>query len=438
MVKIKPFQGIRYNNEKINDFSLVITPPYDVINEEELDRFYKKSPYNFARLILGKSEKGDNGENKYTRAAKLIKEWIKNGVLIRDKEPSIYIYIQNYLLNGEEKSRIGFISLLEIEEVGKGVLDHEKTMAKPVEDRLNLMKSTFSNLGQIFCLYDDRESVIDNILEEQIKNIAPIMDFKDDIGINHTLWRITDKSVIDKITAEMKKYHVIIADGHHRYKTRRIFKELHPEIDDARYSMTTFVNSFHGGLVILPTNRIVKGIKNLNKEAVIKKLGDFFSVEKVRDEKEMVSILENTTIMIDKTKNLKNHVIGMYCNMDKTSYILRLKDRNILNGNFHDKSDIYKKLDVNLLHKIIFDKILNISEKDQEMVKVEFVKGNEETIKKLRDSTNQLGFFLNPPLMREVFLTARANELMPQKSTFFYPKVYSGVVIYKMKESKEA
>ena len=139
--------------------------------------------------------------------------------------------------------------------------------------------------------------------------------------------------------------------------------------------------------------------------------------------------------MIDKSKNLKNHVMGMYCSCDNSSYLLRLKDPDILEKDFKDKSDIYRKLDVNILHNLIFDKVLGISEKDQEMVKVEFVKGNEETLKQVKDNPEcQFGFFLKPPLMREVFLTARNDELMPQKSTFFYPKVYSGLVIYKMEE----
>ena len=429
MVAIKPFHGLRYNKEKVKDFSLVITPPYDVINEQERDKFYKKSPYNLSRITLAK------GEDKYEKAANLLDEWIKQGVIVQDKEDCIYIYVQTFKINGEDKERMGFISLLKIEDIGKGVLDHEKTMAKPVEDRLNLMNATFANLGQIFILYDDRQCVVDNILEKEIEGKEPDMDFGDD-GIRQRLWKITNNDIIKKLTKEMEHYQVIIADGHHRYKTRRIFRDVHPGLEDAKYSLSTFVNSFHGGMFILPTNRLVKGLKNVNKEELIKKLEKDFTVELVKNEKEMISAMENTPILIDKAKNLKNHLIGMYCNIDKTAYILKLKNSDILNEDFHDKSDSYKKLDANVLHKVIFDKMLAISEKDQEMVKVEFVKGNQETINKLKeDNSYQFGFFLNPPLMREVFLTARANELMPQKSTFFYPKLYSGIVIYKMKEA---
>lgn len=429
MVSIKPFKGIRYSKDKIRDFSLVITPPYDVISEKELENFYKKSPYNFSRITLAK------GEDKYAKAAALLDDWIKKGVMVQDKEDSIYVYVQNFKVNGEDKERMGFISLLKIEDIGKGVLDHEKTMAKPVEDRLKLMNTTFANLGQIFILYDDRDCVVDNMLDKEIKGKKPDMEFEED-GIRQRLWKITDKQLIGKLVKEMERYQVIIADGHHRYKTRRLFRDAHPGLEDARYSLSTFVNSFHGGMCILPTNRLVKGIKDISKEDIIKKLEKDFTVEPIKDKNKMISILESTPVMIDKAKNLKNHLIGMYCNMDKTSYILRLNNLDILTNSFNDRSDIYRKLDVNMLHKVIFDRILKISEQDQEMVKVEFVKGNHETLNKLKeDSSYQFGFFLNPPLMREVFLTARANELMPQKSTFFYPKVYSGIVIYKMKEA---
>ena len=202
-----------------------------------------------------------------------------------------------------------------------------------------------------------------------------------------------------------------------------------------KYGLMCFVNSFNDGMVILPTNRIIFGLENIDMAFVLNQLRRYFYVEEIREIKELAKKVEDTDVLVDKNRNLKNHVFGVYSNITKKGYLLRLKEDGILNETFSGKTDIYKKLDVNILHKVIIDQILGITEEQQKNKEhIDFIKGNEETIERMSDETNQLCFFVNPPLMREVFLTARAGEVMPQKATYFFPKVYSGLVIYKFEE----
>lgn len=428
MVEIKPFKGMRYNKEKINDFSLVITPPYDVINEKEQEEFYNFSEYNAIRLILGK-----DGKERYTKAAHYFKDWQEKGILKEDNKNSIYIYSQTFTRKGSIFTRIGFVSLVKLEEFGKGMLPHEKILEKPFKDRLALINATNANFGFVFILYDDRQKIIDKIIKEKINNKQPDMDFEDKYAIKHKLWKISDSDFIDKLKNEMIQYQCIIADGHHRYKSVLKFMEDHPELKDAKYTLCCFINSFNEGLFVLPIDRFVFNLENVDVDKILSQLKEYFEIEEVSDANNLIKRVDDTPVMIDKTINLKNHVFGMYCYPNKKSYFLKLKNNNILDEHYPNDTDVYKKLDINILHKIIFENILRISEEDQfKGIHIEYTKGPKRALHKLEDNKYQFAFFLNAPLMREIFLTARANETMPQKSTYFYPKVYSGLVINKI------
>lgn len=435
MVEIKPFKGVLYNKEKIEDFSLVITPPYDVINEKEQEEFYRSSPYNIVRLLLGKEQSGDDGENKYTRAGKEFEEWQQKKILKRDEKDCIYIYSQTFNVNGNSFTRIGFISLVKLEELGKGVLPHEKTLEKPFKDRLALIEATKANLGCVFTLYDDRQKIIDGFIKEKVNSNEPDISFEDKFGIKHKLWKVSDVDFIEKVKKEMLQYQCIIADGHHRYRSVSKFQEEFPELEDAKYTMCCFVNSFNEGLFVLPIDRFVFNLENVDINNILAKLKEYFEIEGVTDVNELIKKVDDTKVLVDKTANLKNHVFGMYCYLNKKSYFLKLKNNNILDVYYPDDADVYKKLDINILHKIVFENVLGISTEDQyKGVHIEYTKGNERALEKIEENKYQFAFFLNAPLMREIFLTARANETMPQKSTYFYPKIYSGLVINKIDE----
>ena len=423
MVEIKPFKGLRYNKEKISDFSSVITPPYDVISKKEKQEFSNLSEHNVVNLLLEEHE----------QAAKNLKDWQEKGILKKDDQDSIYIYSQTFAVNGKEFTRTGFISLLKLEELGAGVLPHEKTLDKPFQDRLDLLEKAKANFGCIFMLYDDRQKIIGQLTKEKISSKEPDMDFKDSFNIKHKLWRLSDEDFITKLKKEMQQYQCVIADGHHRYKSTLKFRDLHPALESAKYIMCCFINSFNEGLFVLPIDRFVFNLKDPNTEEILTKLKEFFDIEEAEDAEKLIKKIDETQTMIDKTVNLKNHVFGMYSYSNKKSYFLKLKDNKVLDSYYPDKSDIYKKLDINILHKLIFQNIFGITKEDQAKgTNIKYTKSPKRALEKLKDDKYQFAFFIKPPLMREIFLTARENETMPQKATYFYPKVYSGLVINKL------
>lgn len=430
MVEIRALKGLTYNKKKINDFFKVITPPHDVISKEMKEKFKEKSQYNFVNLELP-----DGDGDKYKNASELFKRWQEENIFKVDKKKTIYVYSHSYYANGKRFSRLGFIALIKLEELGKGVLPHEKILEKDLKDRIELISATKANFGIPFLLYDDREKITDELTKKEIIGKEPFIDFTDEQGVNHKLWKISNKDYIQKLSDEMKKYQCIIADGHHRYTAELKVKGMFNDIKEAKCGLMCFVNSFNEGMVILSTNRVVFGLENIDIDNFLEQIKKYFEVEEVEDINELVRKVENTKIMIDKTINLKNHVLGVYCNINKKSYFLRLKDKNILDNYISEKTDIYKKLDVNILHKIILEEILGITEEQQKKRQhIDFIVGNEETIEKMKDEKFQFAFFLNPPLMREVFLIARANETTPMKATHFYPKVFSGLVLYKFEQ----
>lgn len=427
MVSIFPLNGWFYGEEHVNDFSKVITPPNDVISSAKKEDFKRKSPFNFVRLILP-----DGGSDKYENAAKLLQEWISKRIIIRDEEKAIYIYAQTCILGGKEVRRTGFISLLYLEDFGRGVLPHEKILEKDLQDRIMLASAVKADLEIPFFLYDDRERKIDSLIEPEIKGKTPNIDFRDDDCVRHQLWKITNLSFLQNVQEEMDGHQCIVADGHHRYTSELKVRDI-LNVPGAAFGLVCFVNSFNEGTVILPTNRIVFSLTGLDVNQLLERLREIFVIEKVGEANALAKRVRSTPIMIDKANNLKNHVFGMYDNINRIGYLLKLKDSSILTAAFPNGTDVYCKIDINILHKAVIEGVLGITgEQQKNRENIDFIKGDEETIRKLVNPEVQLAFFVNPPLLREVFLTARAGEIMPQKSTYFYPKVFSGLVLYRM------
>ncbi len=417
MVHIKPLRGWLYN--KNIDFSKVVTPPNDVIDEEEKQEL-KKNPYSFVNLILP-----DGDGNRYEHALSSYEKWKKGGILVKDKNENIYIYKESYSMSGKEFSRLSFIALMKLEQWGEGIVPHEKVLDKDLKDRIKLISKTKANFGVPFVLYDDRKKKTDAMIKEAIEGRQPYIDFTDLKGVNHTLWKVDDTGFIRNIQDEMKKYQCIMADGHHRYTSELRVKEML----GADYGLMCFANSFNEGMIILPTNRIVFGL-DVNMDGFLQKLKKHFDVEEA-DRYEMINRMAAVEVLIDKKINLKNHVFGIFSNINKKAYFLTLKDNDVMEERMPERTDIYQKLDINILHKLIIEEILGITEEQQKNREhIDFVKGNSETLKKIKDEKIQFAFFVKPPLMREVFLIARAGETTPQKTTCFYPKVCSGLVVY--------
>lgn len=423
MVEIKPFRAWLYNKDKIDDFSKVITPPNDVISEEEREQL-RSNEYSFVKLILPEGD-GD----KYGNSVDLFRKWKEEGVFVKDENECIYVYRESYSMSGKDFSRIGFIALMKLEEFGKGMLPHEKVLDKDLKDRVDLISATKANFGVPFVIYDDRENVTDAMVKGAVEGKEPYLDFTDDKGVKHTLWKVCDSSFIENVISQLKNYQCIIADGHHRYMSNLYVRDM-LKTEGSNYSALCFVNSFNEGIVILPTNRIVFGLEDIDVEAFLAKLGEYFDIEEV-GKYELINKMASVQVMIDKKINLKNHVLGVYCNINKKAYFLTLKDNEILKDILPDKTDIYRKLDINILHKIVIEGMLRITEEQQKRREhIDFIKGNDETLERIKDENVQFAFFVKPPLMREVFLIARAWETTPQKTTCFYPKVCSGLVVY--------
>jgi len=429
MVVIKPFKGFRYNPELVGDLAQVVTPPYDVISAAQQQMFENRSDYNYVHLIL---PFGDD-DTKYESSANLLAQWIEESVFMQDPDESIYIYAHHFNYGGKEYDRLGFVALLELEELGNNILPHEKTFPKPMEDRLKLMAANHSNLEQIFLIYDDKRKTIESMLVDAIEGISETERFTDDDGGIQQLYRISDESKIAKLVDAMQDQQCVIADGHHRYKTSLEFMNQHPEIPAARYRLVTFVNSMNDGLLVLPTNRLLYNLGKVDVKKVFQRLGKYFTVQEMpamQDIIEQMASMSSPRAIGDE----KHVVFGMQCNFNDKKYLLSLKDFGSIEEFFPDCSDAYKHLDLAILHKVVIEQCLGIRDEDLEIDKnVDYVKGVEETIRRLKDKTKyQMGFFVNAASIDEIFQVTRAGEIMPPKTTFFYPKMYSGLVFWKM------
>lgn len=432
MVTIKPFKGFRYSPDKIKEMADVATPPYDVISDAQRDAFIKRSKYNYVHLILPEDDSGD----KYASSAALLKKWIGEGVFVQDPQESIYAYTHTFTHAGKEYTRLGFVALVEIEPLGKGVLPHEKTFPKPMEDRFKLMEANKANLEQIFFIYNDPKKAIETLIQKATDGKPEDEKFTDVDGGTQRFWRISEKKAVAAIVKGMGKQQCIIADGHHRYKTSMEFMAKHPEIKDARYRMTAFVNSANPGLLVLPTNRLLFNIGKVDVKQFLAKLTSYFDVERMPNAQAMVEKMRSIPV-IDVKSHVKNNVIGMQCNVDGNPYLLRLKVPSVLDAKYADQSPAYRHLDLNVLHRLVIEECLGIKDDSLEIGKnVDYVKGVEDTIKKMKDKAKyQIGFYVNAVLIDEIFQVTRTGEVMPHKTTFFYPKMYSGLVFWKMDEA---
>lgn len=442
MAHIAPFRALRYDQQRI-EIASVVTQPYDKITPEMQERYYTASPYNLVRIILGKRQSTDAPQdNVYTRAAAHFHDWRRQGIFHQDEAPSIYTYIQRFEVPGSTQiaERRGFIALGKIEEYGAGIVfRHEQTLAKPKADRLDLLRATCAHFGQLFMLYED-SGEIDSLLEPAE---PAAIDLEDEYGVQHRVWKVSDPSIINLVRARMRDKKLIIADGHHRYETALNYRnerraalpagalprERTPDKstpdDIAPYDlvMMTFVNMNSKGLVVLPTHRVIHGLETLSPDLLRSRAGQYFSVEEVdpaADKKRYSTILQRA-------------------GQTGTALLAVLKDRAFLldrpktNGtsDFQGYSLRQQSLDVVQLHKCILEQTLGISpEAVRDQTNVRYLRDAGEAIGQVRTGEANAAFLMNPVRMEQVRDIAFAGEVLPQKSTDFYPKLLSGLTIY--------
>jgi len=423
MAEIKAFKGLRFT-EKAGKIDTLICPPYDIISEEERIEFLKTNENNIIRLEL------PSGEDKYKEAGKTLKSMLNNGILKQDEKESIYIYEEEFTAFGERKKVKGFICLVKLEEFEKNIiLPHEETLSKAKADRFNLMSETFCNFSQVYSLYmDDGKKTFSKI--DRLSNRKPDIECKDNDNVIHRLWIVSDENEINDIINDFKDRKLFIADGHHRYETALNFRnklreegKINDSSDLGNYLMMDLVDMENEGLVVLPTHRLVKDLKNFDEQDIVNKLNKNFFVEKRFD-------LDN----IEKELMLNAHkkCFGFYTGK-VYYYKLTLKNMNAVNDINTDKCSAYNNLDVTVLHTLILEEIMGIDKENMaKQINLTYTKKIEEAISKVAEGSFQAAFILNATKVSEIRDVASAGEKMPQKSTYFYPKLITGLVMNKL------
>jgi len=420
---------------------MAVTQPYDKITPAMQERYYQSSPYNLVRIILGKRLPTDgDAENVYTRAAASLRDWRQTGILRRDPEPSLYLYSQTFRLPGDvpgsvpggqaSAERRGFIALGRIEEYSAGVVfRHEQTLAKPKADRLDLLRATRSHFGQIFVLYSGAGKV-DALLDSAAARNSDI-EVTDEYDVVHRVWKISDPSVIASVQEQMRDRKLIIADGHHRYETALAYRnERRAEADTGTglpvpydSAMMTFVDMSRPGMVILPTHRLVFGLRSFSAAQFQAEARKYFDLEEVDagiDAARAIAILRQA-----------GHAgTALLAVAAERAFLLHTP--NAMGARFFGKVSLRQQaLDVVQLHKCLLEGVLKISEeaiRNQE--KVSYCREAADALLQVRSGKVQVAFLMNPVRMEQVRDIAFAGEVLPQKSTDFYPKLLSGLTIY--------
>lgn len=431
---VSGFKGYRYDAAVVGETADCIAPPYDVIDADEQNRLYKQSEFNIVRVIKGIAKEDDNdSDNIYTRAAADLETFAKRGAIKQDESERIYVYAQDFEIRGKSYRRTGFVALGKLEEYGGSIKPHEQTLSGPKADRLNLMRATRCQIGQIFVLYTDPEKSIDVILAQAAQG-EPLLKHTDEEGVVHRLYAVTDAKQIQTIVAVMKEKQICIADGHHRYETALNYyrQTKHPA---AAYRMMTFVNTHDEGLIVLPTHRLVKNIEDFRYPEFLRRLQEYFDVARLafEDEKGRGERYQEMTDGLTLDMESGNHAFGMYF-AEGAFYLATLRDESVMAEVAADHSEDWRKLDVVILHKLILEKMLGIHEAAlAAQTNVDYIKdfgtATQRAIDRVDTQDAQALFFLNPTRAQEVEVVAATGEKMPQKSTFFYPKIFSGLVM---------
>ena len=407
MANVYPFRSLRYAPNKV-PLEKVVTQPYDKISKDMQERYYALHPNNIIRIVLGKTGPEDSATNNvYTRAAAYLKEWRASGILEQIAEPAFFAYFQRFAVPGttEIRTRKGFVGLGRLEDyANKVVFPHERTLTGPKKDRLELLRHTRTHFEQIFMLYEDPARKIDGLLDE-ISVRVPDIQLDDEYGVQHTMWSIADPQSATLIQREMADKKLIIADGHHRYETGLAYRNETDGQQGSNRLPMTFFNMSSPGLTILPTHRVVSNLPGFDSRTLLERAAAFFDPGK-----------GDLTIEVF---------------VDGKSSFIHLKSSLDLGQLMPDLSPRQRGLDVVVLHRLILEKCLGITE---DAVKKEshitYVRERDSALTAVRQGKAQAAFLLNPTRLDQMRDIAYEGNVMPQKSTDFYPKVLSGLTMY--------
>ncbi|MBM3326403.1 MAG: DUF1015 domain-containing protein [Calditrichaeota bacterium] len=444
MAKIAPFRGYRFNPSAVGDLNKVVTQPYDKIDDTLRDEYFARSEYNIARITKDRPKPLDTpNDNVYTRAAATWQQWIEDRIFIREAGPAIYPYYQEFTVDGKSYVRKGLVPLVCLDDDKSKVRAHEQTLSGPKADRLKLMRAVEGNDDFIFMLYDDPEMKINGWIDEEVGFSQPVMQVKDDYGVIHKLYRITRPSLITDINEYLDRKELFIADGHHRYETAvnymneckaRNWKPV--GIETFNYRMMTLYNMRDPGLVVLPTHRIVHSLTGFSPAEFVKRAAVDFDIVEFAEPQRLYDGLDAAASAGKSSFGF--HAEGLY-----GYHLLTLKDTTLMDRLVPDRSPAWRRLDVTILHIAILDKMLGIdAAKLAAETNVHYVRGRGEALdlvgsQALNVHTGapfqcQAAFLVNPTRVDQVREVASAGERMPQKSTDFFPKLLTGMVLMKM------
>jgi uncharacterized protein (DUF1015 family) len=437
MAYIIPFRALRYDPQRVSA-AQVLTQPYDKITPAMQDRYYKVSPYNLVRIILGRREDKDNPEhNVYSRAGSYFQDWRQQGVLRQDSNPSLYTCSQTFPDPGttNKLERRGFIALGRLEDYSAGVVfRHEQTLAKPKADRLDLLRVTRAHFEQLFMLYEDSGEVDSLLFSNSGAQSNPIIEVTDEYGVLHRVWQISDATVVNAVCSKMRDKRLIIADGHHRYETALNYRNERraAELDrgnasaaDAPYefAVMTFINMASPGLVILPTHRVVRGLASFSVDSFLKSSRAFFAIDDLDPAIDSV----RATALLKEAGHAETALLAVTANRAFLLRKIKASGSQILAG----LSPRQQSLDVAQLHKLLLEGVLALSEESiREQKNISYVRDASEALSRVRSGSADIAFLMNPCSINQMREVAFAGEVMPQKSTDFYPKLLSGLTIY--------
>lgn len=424
MAEIKPFRAVIYNKDKIGNLSNVVCPPYDVISPAAQGHYYESDPNNFIHILLRKDAPG---EDKYTSAGENFRQWLKEEVLVPDAGEAIYFYSHQYKIKGESKTRLGFIALLRLDDDNSSVFCHEHTRLPAKEDRLKLLRQVKANLSPIFVIFQDKKRIIQYAYQNCIKSGRPFIEAVDEEKNIHRIWRLDSAQILENFRRKLKTEDIFIADGHHRYEVACAYRQ---EIKDKlgkitgeesfNYILTYFTNTDPRGLSILPIHRLVRGDPKSDPDAFLDRLSVHFDREEIKEKGRFFFLLEKS--------GCSQHVLGMY--KAKKFYLLRLKNIRIPDNLISDKPKEYRSLDVSILNELILKNILGLDTNISR--NIEFNPDPDMIIEEADKSPANIAFLLNPVKVQEIMAVASTGQRMPAKSTYFYPKVLSGLLINKL------
>ena len=442
--EVVPFRGLHYNPEKIGDIGPCLAQPYDVISAEQQQAYYGRHPYNVIRLILSREEPGDSeADNRYTRAHECLKAWRAGQVLHETARPSFWIYEQEFDIPEIGRKKVkGFIGLVRLQDYAeRRILPHEKIMVRPLEDRVRLMQTTETQFEYIWSIYQDRAYVIDNILDAAERE-QPILDyFEQETLVRHRLWRLVDPEQCAIISRTMENRTIYIADGHHRYQAmlniRDLMRARHPEAGPGapwEYIMMFLVNSEHQGLTVLPTHRLLYGLEFQSLSGLHLSILEHFHVKSYsfNGANEQEARRRWLRDLGDVEPGV--HKFGALITKMNRYFLVTLKDAEAYEEMVAlPYSSQWKLLDVNILNTLILQRIVGLTEEQMSaQANLEYTKDLDQALEAVKSGRMQVALILNATSLPDIIIIADNDERMPRKSTHFYPKPLSGLVLYPM------